>query len=181
MKYLFVVYFHKLIDDIPLYVYETLLSVFCLVSVFIISFDGIKRGWKMVIKILLFEYSFLLYCSTVIFRDSKLERGPELMPFWSYAAIQNGVDTIIPEVVMNVVALIPIGLMMGVVFKRANWRKVLVAGAVISVSIELMQLIFRKGCCETDDVIHNTIGCVMGYGVYSIVRYIQNKAILRKI
>lgn len=44
------------------------------------------------------------------------------------------------------------------------WLRVLVFGAGISVMIELLQLIFKRGLCETDDVIHNVVGCMIGYG-----------------
>lgn len=174
MKDLFVQYFHELIDGIPLYVYETLLSVFCLAGVILLMFYGVKKGWRKVVMTLLLEYSFLLYCSTVIFRKAKVERGFELRPLWSYEAIQNGVNTMIPETVMNVVVFIPVGLMMGLVFKGAYWCKVLLAGVGVSFSIELMQFLFKKGCCETDDVIHNTLGCAIGYGIFNLVLFIVN-------
>ena len=175
MSELFTVYFHELIDGIPQNMYEALLSMLCLAVVFILTFYGINKGWRKVIMALLLEYSFLLYCSTVIFRQAKTERGIELQPFWSYEAIRNGVDTMIPETVMNVVVFIPIGLMMGLVFKSANWWKVLMAGMGMSVSIELLQLLFKKGCCETDDVIHNAIGCALGYGLYMLVGFVVNR------
>ena len=175
MSDLFTVYFHELTDGIPMYVYEALLSLFCLAGVLILTFYGVKKGWRKLILTLLMEYSFLLYCSTVIFRQAKIERGIELQPFWSYEAILDGVDTMIPETVMNVVVFIPIGLMMGLVFKGANWWKILMAGAGMSVSIELLQLLFKKGCCETDDVIHNTMGCAMGFGLYRLAGFIATK------
>lgn len=178
MKDLFVAYFHGLIDGIPLYVYEALLFVFCLTGVFVFTFNGITKGWKRVVKVLLLEYLILFFCSTVIFRIPKQERGFELTPFWSYSAISNGVETMIPETVMNVVVFIPVGLMVGLAFIGANWRKIIIAGIGMSLLIELLQLLFKKGCCETDDVIHNTIGCVIGYGIYSIARYLINREIL---
>ena len=42
----------------------------------------------------------------------------------------------------------------------------MMVGAGISVMIELLQLIFKRGLCEVDDVIHNVLGCMVGYGVY---------------
>ena len=178
MKDLFVAYFHELIDGIPLYVYEALLFVFCLTGVLVFTFNGISKGWKRVVKVLLFEYLILFFCSTVLFRIPKSVRGYELTPFWSYTAISNGVERMIPETVMNVVVFIPVGLMMGLAFIGANWRKIVMAGVGMSLSIELMQLLFRKGCCETDDVIHNTIGCVIGYGIYIMARYLKNRELV---
>ena len=81
---------------------------------------------------------------------------------------------------MNVLMFIPIGLMIGLVFREANWRKIVIVGLGLSLSIELLQWIFKKGCFETDDVIHNTVGCMMGYGSYSVVRYFKNKVLYSK-
>ena len=39
----------------------------------------------------------------------------------------------------------------------------LMIGMGISVSIEAMQYFFHRGFAETDDVMHNTLGCILGY------------------
>ena len=38
----------------------------------------------------------------------------------------------------------------------------LMVGMGISVSIEAMQFFFHRGFAETDDVMHNTVGCIVG-------------------
>ena len=38
-------------------------------------------------------------------------------------------------------------------------------GFIFSSVIELSQLLLKRGLCEFDDVFHNTLGCVIGYGV----------------
>ena len=38
-------------------------------------------------------------------------------------------------------------------------------GFIFSSVIELSQLALKRGLCEFDDVFHNTLGCVIGYGV----------------
>lgn len=70
-------YLVSLIDDVPLYVYEGLLSVFCIGTALLLAFKG-KRAWRGVAKLLLVEYVFLIYCSTVLFRAAKELR--ESMP-----------------------------------------------------------------------------------------------------
>ena len=37
------------------------------------------------------------------------------------------------------------------------------SGLIISVSIEEMQYFFHRGFAETDDVMHNTLGCLIGW------------------
>jgi len=99
----------------------------------------------------------------------------ELTPFWSYEAIRNGAYAMLPETVMNMIVFIPIGLMVALAFKQVVWKTVLMVGVGLSVSIELLQLLSKKGCCETDDVIHNTIGCAIGYGLYRLAEFMVTK------
>ena len=68
-----------------------------------------------------------------------------------------------PEVIMNVVVFVPIGFALGLAFRKLKgWQAVLV-GMGISVGIELLQWFFRKGFADVDDVIHNVLGCGLGY------------------
>ena len=175
MKDLLVWYSNSQSDDIPLYVYETLLSVFCISGVVILTYYGFKNGWRKVMMTLLLEYSFLLYCPTVIFRNTQPNRGIELTPFWSYGAISDGSYVILPETIMNIIVFIPLGLIMGLAYKGVCWKRVLIAGAGLSFSIELLQLLFKKGCFETDDLIHNTVGCAIGYGIYKLAVFMLTK------
>lgn len=44
-----------------------------------------------------------------------------------------------------------------------GFLKVLLTGFLLSILIELLQLASGRGLCETNDVVHNTIGCMLGY------------------
>lgn len=46
----------------------------------------------------------------------------------------------------------------------------MMVGMGISLSIEVMQYFFHRGFAETDDVMHNTTGCLIGYGIYWLTR-----------
>ena len=72
---------------------------------------------------------------------------------------------------MNVVVFIPVGLLLGSAFKQMTWWKALLIGCSISVTIESLQFFFLRGFSEVDDVIHNMVGCLIGFGVYAIGRY----------
>jgi glycopeptide antibiotics resistance protein len=41
-------------------------------------------------------------------------------------------------------------------------------GCLLSAAIEILQLLTRRGVCNIDDVIHNTIGCAIGYGIFRL-------------
>jgi glycopeptide antibiotics resistance protein len=70
---------------------------------------------------------------------------------------------------MNVMVFIPVGLLLGIAFKQMTWWKAFLIGCSISISIESLQFWFMKGFSEVDDVMHNMVGCIMGYIIYSIL------------
>ena len=72
---------------------------------------------------------------------------------------------------MNVV---PVGLMLGSFLrvkgsstseatKSMTWLMVAIIGCGISVTIESLQFFLMRGFSEVDDVMHNTLGCILGY------------------
>ena len=51
----------------------------------------------------------------------------------------------------------------------------------MSMSIEALQFFFHKGVSEVDDIMHNTLGCVIGYGVFSLIIYGYKKFSKRSV
>lgn len=45
----------------------------------------------------------------------------------------------------------------------------LLIGCSISTTIEVLQFCFMKGFSEMDDVMHNTLGCILGYSLWLMV------------
>ena len=84
------------------------------------------------------------------------------MPFWSYGEINNGDIYILRENIMNILVFIPIGFFMFLGFSKLKAWMITSIGLVLSVFVEMFQYLFKKGFCEIDDVIHNTLGCVLG-------------------
>lgn len=157
-------YLEKLIDGVPQYVYEGLLSVFCLGTVLLIVIKG-KKCFRGVCKLLFYEYIFLVYSSTVFFREPNEEIKFMLSPFWSYQDPE-----IVLQIVMNVVVFVPIGFLLGCAFTRMTWWKAFIIGGGISFFIELFQYLLKRGLSETDDIIHNTLGCMIGYGLCELLK-----------
>lgn len=167
-------YIINLYQDIPQEVYEGLLSVFCLGLVVFIAWKGFKTGLRYSVALLLIEYIFLIFCSTVIFRPTGETRQYDFHPFWSYQAIQDGREELLAENIMNVVVFIPVGLLLGIAFKQMTWWKALLIGCSISVTIESLQFFFMRGFSELDDVMHNTVGCLIGWLMVKGSRFMVN-------
>ena len=134
------------------------------------AFKGLPKAIAPTAKLFLFNYTGLLLSSTVFFRETKKDVLYQYRPFWSYEAISKGVDSLVPENIMNLAIFIPIGIATGLAFKSVRCWQALLTGLSISVLIEALQLTFKKGCSETDDVIHNTLGCLLGYLSYISVK-----------
>ena len=152
-------YIISLYKDIPQEVYEGLLSVFCLGVVLFIAFKGVRTGFRWSSFLLLIEYVFLIFCSTVIFRTVGATRRYDFHPFWSYSR-----PDLLLENIMNVIVFIPVGMILGSLLRvKGSWLVALLIGCSISVTIESLQFFFLRGFSEVDDVMHNTVGCLMGW------------------
>ena len=151
-------YVFSLVHATPYYFYEGLASIFCLGLVVFIAWKGFKTGLRYSAALLLVEYIFLLFCSTVIFRATGETRQYDFHPFWSYNRPE-----LLVENIMNVVVFVPVGMLLCVAFKHITWWKALLIGCSISIMIETLQFCFIKGFSEVDDVMHNTVGCLLGW------------------
>ncbi len=160
---LFTNYVKDLINTVPHDMYVVMACVFVGGLLSFVVWKGFKKGVHYSLALLLLEYVFFIYSSTVLFRKAGKVPKYDFHPFWSYKAIREGRMDPLPENVMNVVVFIPVGLLLGMVFKGMTWWKALLAGLTISVSIESLQFLFMRGFSEFDDVMHNTIGCLMGF------------------
>ena len=47
--------------------------------------------------------------------------------------------------------------------KSMTWFVVAIFGCSISVTIEALQFFLHRGFSEVDDVMHNTVGCLIGW------------------
>lgn len=74
------------------------------------------------------------------------------------------------QIIGNLIMLVPLGVYLPVLYKRfSSYKKVLWAGMLTSLSIEMTQLMTGLRSTDVDDVILNTIGAVIGYMIYRIL------------
>lgn len=130
---------------------------------------GNSPYWKMGISVLFLAWIAVILFGTLGQRtegDSLSE--PVLMPFASYfAALNGGSRELYRTNFMNVVLFYPAGLLgcEGLPTRwKAGWKTVLITVlfALISFGIEYTQYRFGLGLAEADDVIHNTLGTLLG-------------------
>ena len=145
---------------------------------------GWQEGKYYVARLMLAEWVMLVFCSAVVFRNTSAESTINLIPFSSYFCIAE--NSYLKEVavinLLNVVMFVPIGMLLKPAFcnnnnhnVNLNWKGTMVVGLLLSMAIEVLQFVFKKGLCEIDDVIHNVIGCMTGYGLYCILQNLHIK------
>jgi len=158
-----------MINDIPHDVYVVMLIIFSVGSVMAFVMKGPSKGLRWLLGTLLMEYTFLLFCSMVIYRKVNENVGYDFHPFWSYKAILEGRNELIGENIMNAVVFVPVGLLFAILMSRKSqkdWLVAIMVGAGMSLTIEALQFFLHRGFAEVDDVMHNALGALIGYIMY---------------
>ena len=71
------------------------------------------------------------------------------------------------EDILNIVLLLPLGGLLPFVFdKKIRWWQGLLCGIVVSLGIEILQLVLKRGLFEFDDIMNNSIGCMLGCSIW---------------
>ena len=163
-------YARIVVSSVSVEIYWGLLGLFVIGLLVLIWWKGLRRGLRYGAVLLLAEWVFLVLCAIVFFRESSADRGYNLMPFWSYwdYGEHSYFMEMFGENILNVLLFVPIGFLAGCGLRGMTFKKVLFLGGGFSVFIELLQFVFKRGFCETDDVIHNVLGCIIGYGLWRV-------------
>jgi glycopeptide antibiotics resistance protein len=125
------------------------------------------------LKIIFIIYIIILFKLTV-FRngfgfDNLFENGKlNLIPFADLIGIitRQGFGQFIYLFLGNIIWFIPFGFLLPLICKRKfTLTQILLLGFALSLSIEILQYVFGTGVSEIDDLILNTLGTVVGYGL----------------
>ena len=126
-------------------------------------------GRRVTHRPLLAAYILFILMETIIGRKTGVGRV-ELVPFWSYSHPELRM-----EILLNYVLFIPLGLLLYLCSGEKFGLRVVIAGLLLSVSIELIQLTFKIGVFEFDDMIGNTIGCLIGAVIGKATRELKKR------
>ena len=126
------------------------------------------------IKIILLFYLIIIFFDTVLLRPVRETYTYEFTPFWSYSAIEKRpYGGLFYAVVLNILFFVPIGAMVFLLKKRFKLWECIIPGILFSCTIEISQLFLKRGLCETDDVINNTLGYIIGYCLCALIWYFK--------
>lgn len=139
---------------------------------FILYRKGYIRKSTAIMLPLFVLYMCFTLTITVVERYPRAYSRYNLELLWSYKAILNGRTDLIAENFWNVMLFVPIGCLLAVLFRKHS-RYAVITGLLISLGIELYQLIAHKGLFEFDDIIHNTAGTLLGVAICLLVKNIS--------
>ena len=132
--------------------------------------DWVKVG-SVICWICLAVYIYKLFDYT-LFDRVRVRRSFLLDPFWEFRIMMRsrGYWYWGRQILGNIALLVPLGLLLPVMNERfRSVRRILLAGFCTSLSIETLQFITRRGFFELDDLINNTAGVLIGYGLYILL------------
>ncbi len=157
-------YFDHISTNISESLCVVLLLVLCVTAIVIFSRKGVIRiQLRRLLRVMFVEYLVLLFCSTVIFREEMPEAGVKFTLFDGY--FRQNMDPL-KDALLNIAIFIPIGLCTSVFLRYPKWQKTLLLSASLSCTIELSQYVLSRGWCDTNDVMNNIIGGMIGWGLY---------------
>lgn len=144
-----------------------IIGVSLFVFVIILLLFRVKTNYSIFVRqasfCLLMGYVFLVFCTTIFFREETFEKRYYLQPLWSYSVLYN---KLLAQLIMNVMLFIPIGFFAGGALKKKHIWNAIGIGFALSFFIELTQLITTRGVFNVDDIIHNVLGCVIGFSCF---------------
>ena len=144
-----------------------------------------KIDWKREAVLLLIAVNYAVILRFVFFPMSPVEGKVQPLLFdpariWPFRLNLIPVEALrhykyrsemLVNVIGNVAMFLPTGIVYPLVYPRLDrFWKVLCAGAGLSLFIELAQLPFYVRSTDVDDLILNTTGVILGYGIYALVK-----------
>ena len=139
---------------------------------------GVKRLGRAALWLLLLFYLAALLRITVFrpgFGTHPLLRDGQILwvPFVSlYRIFRNSLSRFLYLFLGNLVWFVPLGLLAPAL--TGMGRRVIPLGLGLSTVIECCQFVFGTGVSEVEDLILNTLGTAMGYGLFLLLRKIKN-------
>ena len=103
------------------------------------------------------------FMSIVRLFDEPIEAAGNAVGF--FARFMSGTPPIV-GIILNILLYYPLGYLLPILFPKLKPKHVILIGCLCSIATEATQYILKMGWCETDDVIHNTLGTAIGVWVW---------------
>ncbi|RGY99630.1 VanZ family protein [Clostridium sp. AM58-1XD] len=146
-----------------------------------------KLGWVLFIMYLVLLVYFMFFAEsfgrTTHAQDEyayNLTLFKEIRRFYTYRN-QLGMEAFFLNIFGNVIGFLPCGFFLPVVSRRSRkWYNTFLLSFCLSLAIETVQLVFKVGSFDVDDLFLNTMGGILGYFLYQAVQMVRRKLRARK-
>ncbi|MBU5267550.1 VanZ family protein [Virgibacillus proomii] len=108
----------------------------------------------------------ILFKMQFSFQDLPDFRGINLIPFAGSVIVNDQID--FNEIIWNVLAFIPFGIYISMLKPNWSFLKKIAVIAGVSLLFEVLQFIFAIGGSDITDLMGNTLGGIIGVGVYIV-------------
>ncbi|MBF1305240.1 MAG: VanZ family protein [Oribacterium sinus] len=88
--------------------------------------------------------------------------------YWKQIGLAHALENLLG----NIIGFCPLGFLLPRFSKRCRmyWYNTVMSGYLLSFGVEAIQLIFRAGSCDVDDIILNTLGTALGYVLFRLIQ-----------
>ena len=131
-----------------------------------------KLSWIKLLWLVAMICYLLVVCGATLLRVGDFYHGMQMQPLfasyreaWAEFAVRDW-----RNLILNILMFVPFGFLLpvGIRKMRVFWRTYL-CGFIATLGIEVIQLVSGKGIFEWDDILNNTVGTMIGYGIFLIV------------
>ena len=140
-----------------------------------------KRKENYLTKVLFIFYILaliwiILFKMQFSFKGLVTSRSINLIPFGESIMVNGMID--VKEIIANVLIFIPFGIYISMLKSEWTFIKKVGSGFIISFAVEILQFIFAIGASDITDIIGNTLGGIIGIGIfYAFYKVFREKAI----
>ena len=145
-------------------------------------YQKLMNGKKKIQKKKLLLYGISICYFAVVFGAVFLSRGNvykeiNLHLFSSYLeAYHNMSPSLIRNIILNILLFVPLGVFLPLYTKKIDKKYIIIPiGFFVTLIIEIIQYSTGYGIFEIADLLNNTIGVIIGYGLYKSYNNIKNK------
>ena len=125
------------------------------------------------IKVMVFKDLPLIRIGSLIINFGGTQEGPaNLVPFKTilpYLLGEKGFMIACINLFGNIILLVPIGFLVPSIYRNMIWKKTLAVAIATGFAIEGMQVLFRVGIFDVDDITLNALGVMVGYWAFTIL------------
>lgn len=147
-------------------------TLVCIVA-FMTNYRRKQKGREtenLFLTICFYTYLALVLILTFLSREGSTNLRIDLQ-IGSSLGINSRNDAYILE---NILLFVPYGVLIQMYFKKQRGVVLsLISGFFTSLVIELLQLVTRRGIFQIDDIITNTLGCVIGFVIFKCFKFIR--------